>query len=66
MTTAAAFCGPVSSGRGFFAVFCGGVYFTIRTRFPQLRLFGESIHVVMEKPSQEGSISSFGALTPVS
>ena len=43
-------------------LFCGGVYFTIRTRFPQLRLFGESIHVVMEKPSQEGSISSFGAL----
>ena len=43
-------------------LFCGGVYFTIRTRFPQLRLFGESIHVVMEKPAQEGSISSFGAL----
>ena len=43
-------------------LFCGGVYFTIRTRFPQLRLFGESIHVVMEKPTQEGSISSFGAL----
>ena len=43
-------------------LFCGGVYFTVRTRFPQLRLFGESIHVVMEKPAQEGSISSFGAL----
>ena len=43
-------------------LFCGGVYFTIRTRFPQFRLFGESIHVVMEKPAQEGSISSFGAL----
>ena len=43
-------------------LFCGGVYFTVRTRFPQFRLFGESIHVVMEKPAQEGSISSFGAL----
>lgn len=43
-------------------LFCGGLYFTIRTRFPQLRLFKESIRVVSEKPVNEGAISSFGAL----
>jgi len=39
-----------------------GVYFTLRTGFIQVRLFGESIRVVMEKPSDKNSISSFGAL----
>ncbi|MBQ9492424.1 MAG: alanine:cation symporter family protein [Oscillibacter sp.] len=44
-------------------LFCGGVYFTVRLRFPQFRLFGESIRVVSEKPvSTDASISSFGAL----
>ena len=43
-------------------LFCGGLYFTIRTKFPQFRLFGESIRVVTEKPATEGAISSFGAL----
>lgn len=43
-------------------LFCGGLYFTIRTKFPQFRLFGESVRVVGEKPATEGSISSFGAL----
>lgn len=43
-------------------LFCGGLYFTIRTKFPQLRMFTESIRVVSEKPASEGSISSFGAL----
>ncbi len=43
-------------------LFCGGLYFTIRTKFPQFRLFGESIRVVAEKPATEGAISSFGAL----
>ena len=43
-------------------LFCGGLYFTIRTKFPQLRMFTESIRVVSEKPTTEGSISSFGAL----
>ena len=43
-------------------LFCGGLYFTVRTRFPQFRLFKESIRVVSEKPATEGSISSFGAL----
>ena len=43
-------------------LFCGGLYFTVRTRFPQFRMFKESIRVVMEKPATEGSISSFGAL----
>lgn len=39
-----------------------GVILTIRTRFVQLRLVKESIHVVMEKPATEGAVSSFGAL----
>ena len=39
----------------------GGLYFTIRTRFMQVRLFGESFRVVSEKPKTEGGISSFGA-----
>ena len=40
----------------------GGLYFTVRTRFVQLRLFGESVRVVFEKPDQKGAVSSFGAL----
>ncbi|MBQ5738772.1 MAG: alanine:cation symporter family protein [Oscillospiraceae bacterium] len=43
-------------------LFLGGLYFTIRTKFPQIRMFGESIKVVTEKPAEEGAISSFGAL----
>ena len=44
-------------------LFCGGVYFTVRLKFPQFRLFGESIRVVSEKPvSADATISSFGAL----
>ena len=43
-------------------LFVGGIYFTIRTKFPQFRMFRESIRVISEKPEKEGSISSFGAL----
>lgn len=43
-------------------LFIGGLYFTIRTKCPQFRLFFESIRVINEKPSIKGSISSFGAL----
>ena len=39
-----------------------GLYFTVRTGFIQLRLFGESLRVVSEKPSDSSSVSSFGAL----
>ena len=39
----------------------GGIYFTVRSGFMQVRFFGESIRVVKEKP-HEGGISSFGAL----
>ena len=39
-----------------------GIYFSIRTGWIQVRLFKESINVVMEKPVNEGGISSFGAL----
>lgn len=40
----------------------GGLYFTVRTGFVQIRLFRESIKVVMEKPKLPGTVSSFGAL----
>lgn len=39
-----------------------GLFFSFRTRFVQLRMFGESIRVVAEKPKKEGAISSFQAL----
>ncbi|NLU25227.1 MAG: alanine:cation symporter family protein [Clostridiales bacterium] len=39
-----------------------GLYFTVRTKFVQFRLFGESIRVVTEKPTEKAGISSFGAL----
>ena len=39
-----------------------GLYFTVRTGFIQFRLFGESLRVVSEKPSNSNSVSSFGAL----
>ena len=40
----------------------GGLYFTCRTKFVQIRMFLESLRVVLEKPAEENSISSFGAL----
>lgn len=40
----------------------GGFYFTIRTRFMQVRMFTESLRVIMERPKNENGISSFGAL----
>lgn len=40
----------------------GGLYCSIRTRFVQFRLLGESFKVVLEKPHEENAISSFGAL----
>ena len=40
----------------------GGIYFTVRTKFVQFRLFGEQLRCVMEKPDQKGSVSSFQAL----
>ena len=45
-----------------FVLLAGGIYFTIRTLGVQLRLFGESWRVVLEKPKTPGSVSSFGAL----
>jgi len=39
-----------------------GLYFTVRTGLLQIRLFGESIKVVNEKPKDKKSVSSFGAL----
>ena len=39
-----------------------GLFFTIRNRFPQLRLLREAIRVVVERPEKVGSVSSFQAL----
>ncbi len=39
-----------------------GIYFTIRTRFVQFRMFRESIRVVMEPKDDENGLSSFQAL----
>lgn len=39
-----------------------GLYFSIRMKFPQIRLFAETIRVTKEKPMQGSGISSFGAL----
>lgn len=39
-----------------------GIYFSIRMKFPQIRLFKETIRVTREKPMQGSGISSFGAL----
>ncbi len=40
----------------------GGLFFTIRTRFVQFRLFGQQIRSVTEKPADGKSVSSFQAL----
>ena len=39
-----------------------GVVLTVWTGFPQIRMLKESFRVVMEKPTTEGAMSSFGAL----
>lgn len=39
-----------------------GLYFTLRTRFVQLRMFGESFRVLREEKHEEGGVSSFQAL----
>lgn len=40
----------------------GGIFFTIRCRGIQIGMFKEACRVIMEKPDNENSISSFGAL----
>lgn len=40
----------------------GGLYFSFRTRFVQIRYFLESLRVLKEKPSTNSSVSSFQAL----
>jgi len=39
-----------------------GIYFSIRTRFVQVRLFVEAIRTLVEKPQEEGGVSSLDAL----
>jgi len=40
----------------------GSIFFTIKTRFVQFRLFGEQLRAVTEKPGKKGGVSSFQAL----
>jgi len=40
----------------------GGLFFTLRSRFVQLRMLGEQARVVTEKPSDKKGVSSFQAL----
>ena len=40
----------------------GGLYFTIRTKFVQFRLFGEQVRAVTEQPEDKKGVSSFQAL----
>ncbi len=39
-----------------------GIYFTIRTKFMQVGMFGEMFRVIKERPKSENGVSSFGAL----
>lgn len=39
-----------------------GLIFTLRTKFVQVRLFGEACHLIMEKPADKQHVSSFQAL----
>lgn len=38
------------------------LYFTLRTRFVQVRHFKESLRIIFEKPSDDRAVSSFQAL----
>ncbi len=40
----------------------GGIYLTVRLKFPQARLIKESFKVLKDKPKEKNGISSFGAL----
>lgn len=39
-----------------------GLYFTTRTRGVQIRLFGESLRLLLEPPAEESSVSSLQAM----
>lgn len=39
-----------------------GLYYTLRTRLVQVRMFRETIRVILEKPVESGAVSSFQAL----
>ena len=39
-----------------------GLYFTVRTRFVQVRLFGEACRLIVEPPAGKKTVSSFQAL----
>lgn len=45
-----------------FLLVLAGIYFTIRTRFVQIRMLPEGIRLIMEKGEHKESISSFQAL----
>ena len=39
-----------------------GLYFTTKTRGVQIRLFGESIRILLEPPDEENAVSSLQAM----
>lgn len=39
-----------------------GLYFTLKTRGVQIRLFGESVRLLLEPPSDDSSVSSLQAM----
>ncbi len=41
---------------------CGGIFLSIRLKFPQARLLLECFRVLKDKPQEKNGISSFGAL----
>lgn len=42
---------------------CGGIYFTVRTKFVQFRMIRQALKAIMEKPAEgDGKVSSFQAL----
>lgn len=42
---------------------CGGIFFTIRTKFVQFRMMRQAFKAIMEKPAEgDGKVSSFQAL----
>ena len=40
----------------------GGLYFTVRGKFAQIRMLPEQVRVIGEKPAGKGGVSSFQAL----
>ena len=44
----------------------GSIFFTVKTRFVQFRLFGEQLRAVTEKPGEKGGVSGKEISLPLS